>query len=39
MRAVGFTANRPIGDPGALLDLELPVPGVPTGHDLLVRVE
>ena len=38
MRAVGFTANLPISDPAALLDLDLPEPGVPTGRDLLVRV-
>ena len=38
MRAVGFTANLPSSDPGALLDLDLPDPGVPTGRDLLVRV-
>jgi len=38
MKAVGFTANLPIGDPAALLDLDLPEPGLPTGRDLLVRV-
>ncbi|HYI81705.1 MAG TPA: zinc-binding alcohol dehydrogenase family protein [Acetobacteraceae bacterium] len=38
MRAVGFTANLPISDPEALLDLDLPEPGLPTGRDLLVRV-
>ena len=38
MRAIGFTANLPASDPGALLDLDLPEPGVPTGRDLLVRV-
>ena len=38
MRAVGFTANLPASDPAALLDLDLPEPGLPTGRDLLVRV-
>lgn len=38
MRAVGFTANLPIGDPASLLDLDLPEPGLPVGRDLLVRV-
>ena len=38
MRAVGFTANLPISDPAALLDLDLPEPGLPAGRDLLVRV-
>lgn len=38
MRAVGFTANLPASDPGALIDLDLPEPGLPTGRDLLVRV-
>ncbi len=38
MRAVGFTANLPISDPAALLDFDLPEPGLPAWHDLLVRV-
>jgi pimeloyl-ACP methyl ester carboxylesterase len=38
LRAVGFTANLPASDPGALLDLDLPEPGLPNGRDLLVRV-
>lgn len=38
MKAVGFTANLPVDDPEALLDLDLPEPGLPTGRDLLVRV-
>jgi NADPH:quinone reductase-like Zn-dependent oxidoreductase len=38
LRAVGFTANLPASDPAALLDLDLPEPGLPTGRDLLVRV-
>lgn len=38
MKAVGFTANLPSSDPAALLDLDLPEPGLPVGHDLLVRV-
>jgi len=40
MRAVGFTRKAlPIDDPGALLDLDLPEPGPPQGHDLLLRVQ
>jgi zinc-binding alcohol dehydrogenase family protein len=38
LKAVGFTANLPVNDPAALLDLCLPEPGLPTGRDLLVRV-
>jgi zinc-binding alcohol dehydrogenase family protein len=38
VRAVGFTANLAVSDPRALLDLDLPEPGLPTGRDLLVRV-
>ena len=38
MRAVGFTANLPASDPGAMVDLDLPDPGPPAGRDLLVRV-
>jgi NADPH:quinone reductase len=38
MKAVGFTANLLISAPEALVDLDLPDPGVPAGRDLLVRV-
>lgn len=39
MKAVALTRYLPIDDPQSLLDVELPEPGPPTGHDLLVRVE
>jgi NADPH2:quinone reductase len=40
LRAVGFTQRAlDIEDPAALVDLELPDPAAPEGHDLLVRVE
>ena len=38
MRAIGYQTSLPISDPASLQDIELPRP-VPTGHDLLVRVE
>ncbi len=38
MKAVALTRYLPIEDPQSLLDVELPDPGAPTGHDLLVRV-
>ncbi|RYC33447.1 zinc-binding alcohol dehydrogenase family protein [Lichenibacterium minor] len=38
MRAVGLRRFLPITDPEALVDLDLPRP-VPTGHDILVKVE
>lgn len=39
MKAVALTHYLPIDDPQSLLDVELPKPAAPTGHDLLVRVE
>jgi len=38
MKAVALTHYLPVSDPQSLFDAELPTP-VPTGHDLLVRVE
>lgn len=38
MKAVALTRYLPISDPQSLFDTELPTP-LPTGHDLLVRVE
>ncbi len=39
MKAVALTRYLPIDDPQSLLDVELPDPAAPVGHDLLVRVE
>jgi NADPH2:quinone reductase len=39
MKAVALTRYLPIDDPQSLLDVELPKPEAPTGHNLLVRVE
>ena len=39
MKAIALTRYLPIDDPQSLLDVELPKPSAPTGHDLLVRVE
>ncbi|MDD2704057.1 MAG: zinc-binding alcohol dehydrogenase family protein [Acidocella sp.] len=38
MKAVAFTHSRPISDPEALHDLDLPTP-VPRHHDLLVEIK
>ena len=38
MKAVALNRALPIDDPAALLDLDLPHPGQPSGHDLLVQV-
>jgi NADPH2:quinone reductase len=38
MKAIGFTQCHPADHPEALLDLELPDPGAPAGHDMLVEV-
>ena len=38
MKAVALTRYLPIDDPQSLLDVDLPKPAAPTGHDLLVRV-
>lgn len=39
MKAVALTRYLPIDDPQSLIDVELPEPAAPAGHDLLVRVE
>ena len=39
MKAVALTRYLPIDDPQSLVDVELPDPSAPKGHDLLVRVE
>lgn len=39
MKAVALTRYLPIDDPQSLIDVELPKPAAPAGHDLLVRVE
>ena len=38
MKAVAFSRSLPIDDPQSLVDVVLPDPGPPQGHDLLVRV-
>lgn len=38
MKAIGFTKCLPVEDPEALLDLDIPAPPAPEGHDLLVEV-
>ena len=38
MKAVGYLNCHPIGHADALLDLNLPEPAAPRGHDLLVEV-
>lgn len=38
MKAIGYTAAGSIRHPGALVERDIPVP-LPSGHDLLVRVE
>jgi NADPH2:quinone reductase len=38
MKAVGFTACHPVDHPEALLDLDIPAPAAPEGHDMLVEV-
>ncbi|WP_342317098.1 zinc-binding alcohol dehydrogenase family protein [Lysobacter sp. FW306-1B-D06B] len=39
MKAIALTRYLPIDDAQSLVDIELPDPPKPTGHDLLVRVE
>ncbi len=39
MKAVALTRYLPIDDPQSLVDMDLPPPAAPTGHDLLVRVQ
>jgi NADPH2:quinone reductase len=38
MKAVALTHYLPIDDPRSLIDVDLPKPSSPAGHDLLVRV-
>jgi zinc-binding alcohol dehydrogenase family protein len=38
VKAVAFTRSLPIDDPESLVDVTLPDPDPPQGHDLLVRV-
>jgi NADPH2:quinone reductase len=38
MKAIGFTKCHPVDHPEALLDLDMPDPAAPEGHDLLVEV-
>jgi NADPH2:quinone reductase len=38
MKAVGYLKCHPVDHPEALLDLDIPPPGEPQGHDLLVEV-
>lgn len=38
MKAVGYTHCHPVDHQQALVDLDLPAPGSPKGHDLLVEV-
>lgn len=39
MKAVGLYEYLAISDPRALLDLDVPKPNAPTGHDLLIQIE
>lgn len=39
MKAVALTRYLPIDDPQSLVDMDLPPPAAPTGHDLLIRVQ
>jgi NADPH2:quinone reductase len=38
MKAVGFLKCHPVDHPEALLDLDIPAPAPPQGHDILVEV-
>jgi zinc-binding alcohol dehydrogenase family protein len=38
MKAIGFTKCHPADHPEALLDLDVPDPAAPAGHDMLVEV-
>ncbi len=38
MKAVGFLKCHPVDHPEALLDLDIPAPAAPEGHDMLVEV-
>lgn len=39
MKAVGLYEYLAISDPRALLDLDVPKPSAPTGHDLLIQID
>lgn len=39
MKAVALTRYLPIDDPQSLVDVEIPKPDAPAGHDLLIRIE
>jgi NADPH2:quinone reductase len=39
MKAVGLYKHLPIEDPQSLVDLDIPQPKHPTGHDLLVSIK
>jgi zinc-binding alcohol dehydrogenase family protein len=38
MKAIGYTACHKVEHPEAFLDLDIPAPGEPEGHDMLVAV-
>ncbi|MBW6399130.1 zinc-binding alcohol dehydrogenase family protein [Roseomonas sp. HJA6] len=38
MKAIGFTKCLPVDDAEALLDLDIPAPLAPEGHDMLVEI-
>ena len=38
MKVIGYRHSHPVEHPESLLDLDLPEPGPPQGHDLLVEV-
>jgi NADPH2:quinone reductase len=38
MKAIGFTSCHPVDHPEALIDLDVPDPAAPEGHDMLVEV-
>ncbi|MDR1077041.1 MAG: zinc-binding alcohol dehydrogenase family protein [Xanthomonadaceae bacterium] len=39
MKAIALTRYLPIDDPESLVDMDLPDPPAPSGHDLLIRIE
>ena len=39
MKAIGLYQYLPINNPDSLVEVEIPAPTTPTGHDLLVRVQ
>ena len=38
MKAIGYTKCLPVEDAEALIDLDIPIPAAPEGHDMLVEV-